>query len=233
MINKDKHWYQKWWGVLILLLVAFVLAFFLAFAVYVWNFTKTLPSNTSLNYLAPPESADLQLIEGLGSNSFGTSKPQITIVEFGDFACPYCQKSFSTIRELSTKHYDKIRYIYRDYPVVTEYSLKLALASRCAGDQGLYWPMHDKLFINQGVTSDEELENIAKQIGADLSKFSPCLRTEKHLDIIRKDISDADQLGVSGTPTWFINGHELPGYIPHDIFVETIEKILQKTNNGQ
>lgn len=227
MTNKDKHWYRKWWGMLILIVLALLLAFILAVGFYVWQIWQELPAREpSQAYYMDVDAERRQLIEGGDSYSLGTKQPVITIVEFGDFACPYCQQSFKTIRQISTKHFDKVRYIFRDYPVTTEYSLNLALASRCAGDQGLYWPMHDKLFINQGVSEIEDIINLAIQAGVEPVKFSACLKNQDHLPAIRQDIADADQLGVTGTPTWFINNHPLPGYIPHDVFVETVDKIL-------
>ena len=209
---------------LLIMLLSLFLALFLAFGVYVLRFIQQSPVNN-----VPATTVDqerLDLIMGKNAYGIGTNDPQLVIVEFGDFACPYCQQSFSTIRQLSTDYFGKIRYIFRDYPVVSAHSLSLAMASRCAGDQGLYWPMHDKLFINQGVSSPEEISDLAVQAGVEPKEFTACMNNEDHLAAIRQDIIDADALGVDGTPTWFINGYKLSGYIPHEVFVETVEKIL-------
>lgn len=155
----------------------------------------------------------------------GAANAPITIVEFGDFACPNCEKSFPTIREISVKYKNDVKFIWRDYPVVQDYSTLLALAARCAGEQGLFWPMHDKLFQNQGVSAADQLSVLANQIGADMIKFNGCVSQQKYLPQIQKDFSDGQAFGNKGTPTWFINGYKVDGDIPYDIFVQIIEEL--------
>lgn len=173
--------------------------------------------------------ANSQLITGDGSNySLGTDHPKITIVEFADFACPYCKKSFPTIREISLKYNKNVKYIFRDLPIISEYSTSLALAARCAGEQGLFWPMHDRLFINQGIKEESEILLAAKQSGVDISKFQTCFDSQKYLPQIEKDYSDAKLLNIDhiGTPVWFINGQQVAGNIPENIFDKLINDIL-------
>ena len=110
-----------------------------------------------------------------------------------------------------------------------ENSEKLAMAARCAGEQGLFWLMHDKLFQNQGIKSDSDITELAKQIGTDISKFNNCLNSNKYIQQIQKDFSDGTDLEVKGTPTWFINGNKLEGDIPLSVWEEIIGKILQKS----
>ncbi len=170
-----------------------------------------------------------RLIIGDGSNHFlGANRPKITIVEFTDFACPYCKLSFSKIREISLKYNKDIKYIFRDLPIISEYSVNLALGARCAGEQGLFWPMHDRLFIDQGIKKDSEIFLAAKQSGADTNKFKTCFDSRRYLPQIEKDYSDAQALGIDliGTPIWFINGQQVAGNIPEDIFIKFIEDIL-------
>ena len=126
------------------------------------------------------------------------------------------------------RYKDDIKVIYRDFPVVSGYSADLSLAARCAGEQGLFWMMHDKLFINQGVNSNDGLLSLAAQIGADTGRFKTCIDNKKYLTDIEKDFSDGQELGIKGTPTWFINGSKIEGNIPYDIFVQIIESIINK-----
>jgi protein-disulfide isomerase len=169
------------------------------------------------------------LIEGDGSNyALGTSKPKLTIVEFADFSCPYCKRSFSKAREISIRWGDQVRYIFRDLPIIQEYSASLALAARCAGDQGLFWSMHDRLFLEQGAKYPAEIELIAQKSGVEMSKFKSCFEKQTHLEAIRKDYSDAVALGIEsvGTPVWFINGQQVSGDIPEETFYRIIKEIL-------
>jgi protein-disulfide isomerase len=230
----NRSWYKKWWGVLIIVAATFILALFTAFGFYVFDLIKkikggNLPADIALSKTINEKNYKIAL--GNENNYwFGSANPKITIVEFADFSCPYCQKSFLTIREIGLKYKNNVKIIFRDFPVRNESSLLLSLAARCAGEQGLFWVMHDKLFQyqkNEGVYSNSDLINLAKQIGADTEKFKSCLAAEKYLTQIQKDFSDGELLGVKGTPAWFINGHMISGDVPG----ATWEKIIKKMAN--
>lgn len=170
------------------------------------------------------------LIAGNADNySLGPENAKIQIVEFADFACPYCQKSFSKIRRFTAEYPQDIRFTFRDLPIVSEDSINLAIAARCAGEQGRFWAMHDRLFMNQGKTSPAEIKTLAKQIGVEAIKFSKCTETKAPEAKIHKDIQDALDLGLDtvGTPVWFINGEMVAGDIPEDIFRKAIEEIIR------
>lgn len=163
----------------------------------------------------------------------GTTTPRVTIVEFGDFACPYCRNSYTTLRELGFKYQNSIKIIFKDFPIHND-SLDLALAARCAGEQkllssqeGLFWPMHDKLFALQGQFATTSLPDLAVSIGADANLFKNCLGGKKYLNDIKKDYLDGEELKISGTPTFFINGYKLAGEIPKDKFEEIIQQFLK------
>jgi len=157
----------------------------------------------------------------------GASNPKITIVEFVDFSCPLCKNSFTKIREISLKYKKDVKIIFRDYPMY-EHSLDLAMAARCAGEQGLFWLMHDKLFQNQGMYEKNQLSELANQIGADVNKFNNCFTNKKYLSDIKNDFTDAEKLEVAGTPTWFINGAKVAGDIPYGLFVEIVEELIKE-----
>lgn len=156
----------------------------------------------------------------------GSANPKVTIIEFGDFSCPYCKDSFSKVREMGIKYKDDIKIIYKDYPIISEHSLDLAMAGRCAGEQDMFWPMHDKLFLNQGVSTKQELIELANQIGLDKVKFIICLNSQKYLNEIEKDIEIGKKLEMKGTPAWIINGQKIQGSIPHDMFTQLIESLI-------
>lgn len=156
-----------------------------------------------------------------------TSSPRVTIVEFSDFECPYSQNIYSKIRRIGINYGEDVRIIFRDYPA-TENSLELSMAANCAGDQGLFWPMHDKLFQNQGDISSQDLPRLAQQIGADKDEFQLCLAQDKFQEEIIKDIRAGDNMNIKGTPTLFINGHKISGDIPYDLLKGIIEGLINE-----
>lgn len=222
MENIKKSWYKTWWGVSLLLFLAIIL-FILASGISYFIGTKK-NANNKINQTTAKLSGPIFQAASGEHYWLGADEAKITIVEFGDFACPVCKKAFPTIREISLKYKNDIKFIWRDYPVVQDYSALLALAGRCAGEQGFFWPMHDKLFQHQGVSTAEELTTLANQVGADTVKFKDCLSKQKYLPQIQKDLLDGQTFGNIGTPTYFINGYRIPGDIPYDVFVEIIEE---------
>ena len=224
--TNKRHWYSKWWGVLILL---FLLVFLSSVFALVFAFSKMLSEANTQNIQAYSYQNDTEakvLIEGQSAYWLGSSEAQITIVEFGDYACSVCKLSFPKIRELSNKYKSNLKYIFRDYPVVTENSINLAMAANCAGEQGLFWVMHDKLFINQGVKDLADIKKLGAQIGLDTEKFNACLDTEEKLNRIKKDLADGDRLEIKGTPTFFINGQKFSGDLPYELLENIIIKNL-------
>ncbi len=206
----------------------FILSLIAASGFYIFDVVKKIKSgeiagkNVSKQIVAGGKK---YAAEGADNYWIGSAKPKVTIVEFADFACYYCKNSFSKIREISVKHQDDVKIIFRDYPMHEE-SLDLAMAGRCAGEQGLFWLMHDKLFQNQGLSEKQQLINLAEQIGADIVKFSQCLNSDKYVSQIQKDYADGEKLGVTGTPTWFINGYRVKGDVPYELFLEMVEELI-------
>jgi protein-disulfide isomerase len=158
----------------------------------------------------------------------GTSTPKVTIFEFSDFACPYCQQAYPIVRELSYKYRNSIKIIFKDFPI-HDNSLDLAMAARCAGEQKpeLFWAMHDKLFTLQGQFATTSLPDIAVSIGANRAAFETCLASKKYLSAIKNDYTDGQALNIAGTPTFFINGYKVAGVIPEDKFESMIQQFLK------
>ena len=226
MNELQNQWYKKWWGILLIVLAFLFLVLIILVGFKIKNISSNPDKNNyqslARNNLTPVQ---LKTIEGINNYWTGTSTPKITIVEFGDFACTYCQKSYSKIREISLKNKDTVKFIFRDYPINTEQSIKLSMAARCAGEQGLFWNAYDKLFQYQGVNTDTDIKTLIKTIGINGDKFEKCYDSQKYLNNIKKDLSDGNQLGITGTPTWFINGNIIKGDIPTDTFNKIIEEL--------
>lgn len=225
----NKPWYKKWWGIILIIIGTFILISIVAFGFYVASIIKTLNNPLeiqNISYQDIDEEVRIK-IEGEDNYWIGSANPKITIVEFSDFNCPYCRNSFSKMREISIKYKNDVKVIFRDLPLLDN-STNLHLAGRCAGEQGLFWLMHDKLFQNQGITNLEEVYSIANQIGVDNNKFKSCLNSNKYINKIQKDFTDAEDLKVTGTPTWFINGQKIEGDIPYSVFAQIIDRLLEK-----
>jgi protein-disulfide isomerase len=220
-------WYKKWWGVLVLLILFFVAVVVVACTMYIVKVVQEVRTEGASINTAQKIAADKKLIEGENNYWLGTSTPRITIVEFSDFACPYCQDNFSVVRELGFKYQNEIKIIYRDYIGHNE-SMDLALAARCAGEQGKFWPMHDKLFTNQDQAGLTNLPIFAQQLGLDVKAFNSCLSNKKYLSDVRVDMDAADKIGITKTPSWMINGYLLEGAIGREDFIKIIDSILAK-----
>lgn len=166
----------------------------------------------------------------------GDEDAEVTIVSFEDFQCPFCKRSFDQTFPLIKQNYietGKVRYVYRDYPLPfhTEAD-EAANAAECAGDQDKFWEMHEKLFENQaewaGSTNvNSFLKGYAGDIGLDQGKFDSCLDSRKYDKEIKADIDAGTKYGVSGTPTFFVNGIKLVGAQPYSAFEAAIEQALK------
>ncbi|MFA6594107.1 MAG: thioredoxin domain-containing protein [Candidatus Buchananbacteria bacterium] len=145
----------------------------------------------------------------------GNINAKLVIVEFADFQCSVCQEEFSVIRTIANKYEQDILFIFRNYPVKGDDSMILAQAGYCAQEQGKFWPLHDRLFLQQGnFNNEEEFNAIIKASGLNLAKFNNCLTSLKYQSKVIEDIADALDLGARGTPTFYVNGKKLEGAVP-------------------
>lgn len=170
------------------------------------------------------------LYEGANNiwNVFGSAKPMVTIVEFGDFTCAFCKDNYPAIRATAIRHQDTVQLIFRDR-TPTQRSLGLSLVAHCAGEQGKFWVMHDKLYQNQSETLGNDLAqliSLGQSIGLDATTFRDCLISQKYLSKIKTNMQASLDLGLSGTPTFFINGQKYTGELSEDQ-LETIIKELE------
>lgn len=188
----------------------------------------------------PPPS--LEAIVSIDDKPFlGNKDAPVTMVAFSDYQCPFCARFSNETLPLLKKEYvetGKLKYVFREFPLdFHQYAQKAAVAANCAGEQGKYWEMHDKIFRSQSAMQIEDLKGYAKQINLDQDAFSACLNGGKYDKKIKKDMDDGTKAGVTGTPTFFlgitgknkeIRGRRLVGAQPFDIFKQQIDELLKK-----
>jgi len=143
----------------------------------------------------------------------GAADAPVTLVEYGDFECPYCGQAESAIRELLADWGDELRYIFRHLPLsdVHPWAQLAAEAAEAAGAQGTFWEMYDLLLAHQGELTPRHLHGYALQLGLDVERFAEELRRHTHAARVSEDVASADSSGVSGTPSFFINGRRHAG----------------------
>ena len=141
-------------------------------------------------------------------HSLGTSSAPVTLIEYGEFECPYCGRSFHVIKDLVREFGDNLRFVFRHYPLDSEhpFSLRASLAAEAAGAQGKFWEMHDQLFTHQHSLGYDDLRTHAIEVGLDAGRLEADVRRGAHLDRIQNDFDSGVRSGVSRTPTFFING---------------------------
>jgi Na+/H+ antiporter NhaA len=138
----------------------------------------------------------------------GDDDAPVTLVEYGDFECPFCGRAEPVVRELVSEFGHDLRYVFRHLPLsdVHPRALLAAEAAEAADDQGAFWEMHDLLFEHQDALEPRDLMGYAEELGLDMERFTDQLRRHEHAGRIASDVDDADLSGVSGTPTFFVNG---------------------------
>jgi protein-disulfide isomerase len=137
----------------------------------------------------------------------GPADAPVTLVEYGDFECPYCGQAEPVVREL-LRDFGDVRYVWRHLPLndVHPRAQLAAEAAEAAAGQGAFWEMHDLLLGNQGALRLPDLIGYAEQLGLDIERFTNALRAHAGAARVAEDVDSADLSGVSGTPTFFING---------------------------
>jgi len=174
----------------------------------------------------PASSADFLNSGLLRISERGAADPQVTIVEFTDFACPFCAHSASGLRDLLREYPNKVRLILKHDPLnIHPNAALLHEAALAAGEQGKFWEMHDLLFARQGKLGMTELVQMAQELNLDVPRFQQAVEQERYKEIIAHDRSEASAFGVHGTPTFYINGHRISGYESFENLKRVVEQL--------
>lgn len=172
--------------------------------------------------------------------ALGRPTAPVTLVEFSDYQCPFCQRFFlATLPTLKKDYIDtgKVRYVFRDFPLdqIHPQARKAAEAAHCAGEQGKYWEMHDVLFGNQQALQPPKLSEHARALGLDGARFDQCLTSGTHAARVNQGLTDGRAAGVQGTPGFVVakttpgdtvEGTLVVGAQPVEVFRRLIDQLL-------
>ena len=164
-----------------------------------------------------------------GRPSLGPEDAPVTIVEFTDYECPFCGRHFrETMPQLLSEYEGRIKYVVLNFPIsrIHPFSQRAGEAAECAHDQGRFWEYHDTVFQNQAALDVVSLKLYAEQVGLEAEVFSSCLESGDKTQLVLDDVQDGLSYGVSGTPTFFINGQMMVGAQPFSSFQTLIDDAL-------
>jgi protein-disulfide isomerase len=141
----------------------------------------------------------------------GPPDAPVTLVEYGDYECPYCGKAYPAVRRIQRKLGAKLRFVFRNFPLnpIHEHASQAAQAAEAAAAQGKFWEMHDLLYENQEDLADVDLRSYALKAGLEIYRFEADMSGEVYAKRVRDDFRGGVRSGVNGTPTFFINGYRL------------------------
>jgi protein-disulfide isomerase len=194
------------------------------------QYVESLRSQARIVVNLPDEPALRMTIPTAGEPALGPADAPVTLVEFGDFQCPFCRTAQRTLKTLKERYGDKLRIVHRDFPIDTRHraARRAAEAARCAGEQNAYWPFHDALYQSQLAGGDAELTAIAEKLKLDTAALTACLESKRHVTTVQRGVVEGKALGVSVTPTFFVNGRPLVGAIPLEEFQAAIDRELTR-----
>jgi len=161
----------------------------------------------------------------------GSARAQLTLVQYGDYECPYTRQSTWVVQAVQQQLGDRLRFVFRNFPLVEihPHALHAALAAEAAAAQGKFWQMHDYIFHHQHTLEDADLTRFAEAVGLQMQQFTRALAEQHSLARIEEEREGGERSGVQGTPTFFINGVLYPGSWQQDALLAA----LQVASQGQ
>jgi protein-disulfide isomerase len=159
--------------------------------------------------MTPRHPFELTIPVGPADHAIGPAHARVTVVEYGDFECPNCKQAAPALKLLLDRFKDRIRFVYRHFPVeeVHPHALLAAEAAESASAQGKFWPMHDLLFDNQAHLKINQLRTYAERLQLDMTRFASDMKDHVYLQRIREHAQSGRASGVRNTPTLFVNGN--------------------------
>jgi protein-disulfide isomerase len=160
----------------------------------------------------------------------GADEAPVTIAEFAEFQCPFCQDVNPTLQQIEERYKGRVRFVWKHLPLVSIHShaMDAAVAAEAAKNQDRFWEYHDKLFANQKRLESDDLRRYAQELGMDLARFDRDRQDPELKAKVQEDMAEATALGVRSTPTFFINGRLVSGAMPFETFSTIINEELAK-----
>ena len=161
-------------------------------------------------------------------SAIGPMEAPITIVEFSDYQCPFCQRAEPTVKQVLRQYEGKVRFVFKHFPLESIHPLARGAseAANCAEDQGRFWEYHERVFAAANGLEPAALEGYARELELDLETFRACMAEKRHAARVTDDLADGTNAGVNSTPTFFVNGIKLKGAQPFSEFQRIIEAEL-------
>jgi protein-disulfide isomerase len=161
--------------------------------------------------------------------SLGPADAKVTVEVWSDFQCPFCARGAATTKQLREKYGDQVRLVFRQQPLPMHGQARLAAAaSMAAHEQGRFWEFHDALFANQRALDRGSLEALAGKLNLDVERFRRALDSSTWSHYVDTEVAEAQRRGISGTPTFFVNGKAIIGAQPLHVFAQAIDAELQR-----
>ena len=156
----------------------------------------------------------------------GPADAAVTLVEYGDYECPYCGAAYPIVKELQARMGDRLRFVFRNFPITTSHphAEQAAEAAEAGAAQGRFWEMHDLLYENQTQLRDQDLHAYAEQLGIDVERFDKDLAEHVHAPRVREDFMSGVRSGVNGTPSFYVNGARHDDSYDFETLLDALER---------
>jgi protein-disulfide isomerase len=178
--------------------------------------------------LTRPHAEPLSAARLAADPAYGVETARVTIIEYSDYGCPSCQDwhNAGILQRLRDTYGDQVRFVWKDFPVITAASPKAAEAGQCAFDQGKFWEYHDLLYEKSPAISVRDLKAYASQLGLDTAKFDNCLDSGQNAAKVEQSTNEGYRYGFNGAPAFVVNGQKLVGPPSFEMLQAIIDPIL-------
>lgn len=193
--------------------------------------TPSVDSSTEVSQPAPPRTSKTEIEVTEKDHIRGNPEAPVTIVEYSDFQCPFCQRFHPTLQQVLADYPDKVRWVYRHFPIdqIHPQARPAAEASECVAEQkgnDGFWQFADALFENQSRLGESLFKELAQNLGLDMAQFDACFSSRKYQERVETDLQEGISLGVRGTPGSFVNGELVEGAVSLASLKVVIESVL-------
>ena len=237
-VNKKSFWKSSW-GIIIIICFIIILGGAVIFIINVLDYKEKIEAGEPLTEFQETEEVKENIntqnldrvYPGRDNNpTIGLPTAKVEVIFFEDFECPICAQLFPVKKQIIEEYSDRVVFVFRHFPMdsIHENARNAALASECAHEQGAFWPMHDKIFSNQGNLNETDLKSYAQEIGINTLLFDDCFNNRTYEDEIDKDFQQGIYHDVQGTPTFFVNGEKFEGVPTDEYFRGLLDFYLEK-----